>query len=387
MKSKALIEKLVSFNTTSHLSNMELIRFIEEYLDHYGISSELIYNTDKSKANLLATIGNPEQPGILLSGHTDVVPVYGQDWLTDPFILEEKNERFYGRGSADMKSFIAVVMSFVPDMLKLDLQSPVHLSFSYDEEIGCIGVRSLLERLKHFPVLPKFCIVGEPTNMHVINGHKGKTAFHVAVYGKECHSGLSVKDGVNAVEYAAEIIVFIKSLQRKIAENGPFDTSYDIPYTILNTGPISGGRTINIVPNNCDFEFEIRNIPNDNPEEYINKIMEVAKTILEPEMHKLNNETGINFTKTIDYPGLFTDPDSEAISFAKSLTGESDTGKINFGTEGGLFHSINIPSVICGPGSIEQAHKPNEFITFEQVLRCEQMMENLLSYLTTGSLR
>ena len=379
MQSRKLIEELVSFDTTSHLSNLELIRFIENYLDEYGVTSELIYNADKTKANLFATVGNPNHPGILLSGHTDVVPVDEQDWSTDPFRVQENDNRLYGRGCADMKSFIAIVLSFIPDLTKLDLKLPMHLSFSYDEEVGCIGVRSLIDKLKDFSVLPRFCIVGEPTDMLVINGHKGKAAFHVCVNGQECHSALAVTDGVNAVEYAAELIVFIKSLQGEIADRGPFNPDYDIAYTTLNTGPISGGRILNIVPDNCEFEFEIRNIPDDDPQVYLDKITDVADTILKPRMRKTHKNTDIKIVEKTSYPGLFTHPDSEVVSFVNSLVAESDTAKINFGTEGGLFHNINIPTVICGPGSIAQAHKPDEFITIEQILRAENFMENLIS--------
>ena len=381
MQSRKLIEELVSFNTTSHLSNLELIRFIESYLDEYGVASELIYNADKTKANLFATVGHPEQPGILLSGHTDVVPVDGQDWSTDPFRVQENDGRLFGRGCADMKSFIAIVLSFIPDISKLDLNLPLHLSFSYDEEIGCVGVRSLVDKLKGFSILPKFCIVGEPTEMRVINGHKGKAAFHVCVDGQECHSAMAVTDGVNAVEYAAELIVFMRALQRKISDSGPFDPDYDIAYTTLNTGPISGGRVLNIVPDHCEFEFEIRNIPDDDPQAYLDKITSFADTVVKPSMRKTHRNTDITFVEKASYPGLFTHPDSEVVMVAKSLVAESDAASVNFGTEGGLFHNMNIPTVICGPGSIDQAHKPDEFITFEQIVRGEKFMENLISYM------
>lgn len=381
MQSRKLIEELVSFDTTSHLSNLELIRFIENHLDNHGVASRLIYNADKTKANLFATVGNPGQPGILLSGHTDVVPVDGQDWSFDPFRVRENDNRLFGRGCADMKSFIAIVLSFVPAMTKADLKLPLHMSFSYDEEVGCIGVRSLIDKLKEAPVLPRFCIVGEPTEMRVINGHKGKVAYQVCVDGQECHSALAVTDGVNAVEYAADLIVFIKSLQGEIADNGPFDPDYDVAYTTLNTGPISGGRVLNIIPDNCEFEFEIRNIPADDPQVYIDKITNFADTALKPGMRKIHRNSDIEFFEIASYPGLYTHPDSEVVSFVKSLATGSGTARINFGTEGGLFHNINIPTVICGPGSINQAHKPDEFITFEQISRCEKFMKNLISFM------
>ena len=384
MQSRKLIEELVSFDTTSHLSNLELIRFVENYLDNYGVPSRLIYNADKTKANLFATLGNPNQPGILLSGHTDVVPVDGQDWSSDPFRVRENDNRLFGRGCADMKSFIAIVLSFVPAMTKANLKLPLHLSFSYDEETGCIGVRSLIDKLKEAPVLPRFCIVGEPTEMRVINGHKGKVAYQVCVDGQECHSALAVTDGVNAVEYAADLIVFIKSLQGEIAGNGPFDPDYDIAYTTLNTGPISGGRALNIIPDNCEFEFEIRNIPDDDPQAYIDKITNFADTALKPLMRNIHRNSDIKFFEIASYPGLYTHPDSEVVSLAKSLATGSGTAMINFGTEGGLFHDIYIPTVICGPGSINQAHKPDEFITFEQISRCEKFMKNLISFMANS---
>jgi acetylornithine deacetylase len=378
------MEKLVGFDTTSRESNLELIAFIQDYLSGFGVESLLVENDEGSKANLYATLGDPERPGVMLSGHTDVVPVDGQRWDTDPFKLTIKDGKYFGRGTADMKTFIAIVLAFVPKMLKKGLKTPVHLAFSYDEEIGCIGVRRLIEKLKGFPVKPAFCIVGEPTSMQVVTGHKGKRSFIAKVKGLEAHSALA-PEGVNAIEYAAELIGYLKGMARRKQKEGPFDELYDVTHTTVHTGMIAGGTQLNIVPKNCRVEFEFRYITEDDPDALETEIRTFAKEKIEPAMRAIGPETGIDIERYNEMPGLNTDPNAEVVAFVKALAGRNDHAKVAFGTEAGLFQSrADIPTVVCGPGAIAQAHKPNEFISVEQVLKGEEFMKRLTEKVCKG---
>ncbi len=373
-----LIEKLVGFDTTSRESNLELIGYVQEYLKGFGIDSLLVENDEGSKANLFATLGDKDKPGIMLSGHTDVVPVDGQTWDTNPFRLTAKDGKLYGRGTADMKSFIAIVLAFVPRFLKKGLKTPVHLAFSYDEEIGCIGVRRLIEKLKGFAVRPAICIVGEPTSMQVVTGHKGKRSFVARVRGHEAHSALA-PHGVNAIEYAAEFIGHLKSLATRKQKHGPFDPLYDVTHTTVHTGTIAGGTQLNIVPKSCRVEFEFRYLADDDPDALEAGIRAYAKEKIEPRMRAVAPETGIDIERVNEMPGLDTDPNAEVVAFVKALAGRNDHAKVAFGTEAGLFTSrVDIPTVVCGPGAIAQAHKPNEFITLEQVAKGEEFMKRLM---------
>ena len=383
LQSVELLDKLIAFDTTSHLSNLKLIDFVVNYLDQLGVASTLVHNEEKTKANLYATIGPQDKGGVMLSGHTDVVPVKGQNWDTDPFQMVEKEGLLYGRGTADMKGFLAVVLSKVPQMLAADLKTPVHLAFSYDEEIGCVGVRRLLDMMEGLPVKPAMCIIGEPTNMSVGVAHKGKMAARVHFKGLESHSSLP-GNGLNAIEYAAELMVFIRRLAKQLSEEGPFDDSFETPYSTLQTGVVSGGSAVNIVPNFCQFDFEIRNIPAQDIETLYQQIVDYAKTELEPAMKAANSECAIEFEVLSDYPGLLTAADAEVVSFVKQLLdGEVTVGTIAFGTEGGLFSKrLGIPTVVCGPGRIEEAHKPNEFVGIEQLKKSEKMIENLIEALS-----
>lgn len=384
LRSLDLIKTLIAFDTTSRESNLELIAFIQEYLTGHGVESMLVHNEDGTKANLYATIGDQDKAGVMLSGHTDVVPVDGQAWDTDPFQVTEKDEKFYGRGTADMKSFIAIALAFVPEFLSRRLKTPIHLAFSYDEEVGCIGVRRLIDKLKEMPVKPAMCIVGEPTSMQVVTGHKGKRSFIANVRGLESHSALAPL-GVNAVEYAAELITYMKNMARRIEAEGPFDELYEITHTTVHTGVISGGVQLNIVPNACRVEFEFRYLANHDPDALEAEIREYAKDTLEPKMHAVSAETGIDIECYNDMPGLEMDPGEDVVAFVKALAGRNDHAKVAFGTEAGLFHTrANIPTVVCGPGDIAQAHKPNEFITFEQIAKGEDFMARLMDEVCAG---
>ncbi len=382
LNSVEFIKKLVEFDTTSYLSNLGLIEYIREYLEHYGIESVLAYSEDKTKANLYATIGPSGKPGVMLSGHTDVVPVTGQKWSTEPFRVVEKEGRLLGRGTADMKSFIAIALACVPQLVKANLNTPTHLAFSYDEEIGCVGVRRLLSMMEGMPVRPAMCIVGEPTNMKVFNAHKGKESMRVKVTGLEAHSSIP-GSGVNAIDYALELMNLIRRIARDFSREGPFEDGYNVTHSTVHIGRIIGGTAVNIVPRHCEFDFEIRNIPDHDPQPVIDQIIGYARQTLEPKMKAVDPGCGFEFESIGNYPGMFTSPDEAVVAFVKSLAETEEISKTSFGTEGGLFtRQLGIPTVVCGPGNIEQAHKPNEFIELQQVQQMERFMQRLIHALT-----
>jgi acetylornithine deacetylase len=375
-----MIRRLVSFDTTSRNSNLEIIDFIRNYLGGFGIKSTLMPDETGKKANLYATVGPDDRSGIALSGHTDVVPIDGQDWSSDPWSIVEKENLLFGRGTCDMKGFLGVVLTAVPQFAKRKLQTPLHLLFSYDEEVGCLGVRRALAVMKDMPLKPKGCIIGEPTLMKVAIAHKGKKSLRCHVHGHECHSSLAPK-GVNAIEYAAEVIAYLKSMGRRFAANGPFDHDYDVPHTTVHTGVIKGGTALNIVPKDCSFDFEFRYLPAQDPQDLFAEVQAFVEQRLKPEMQRIAGETGVSWDPISAFPGLNTPEDAEVTTLAKSLAQANGTTKIAFGTEGGLIQEIDIPTVICGPGSIEQAHKPNEFVALEQIAQCEAFVGRLLNKL------
>ena len=375
-----LVRRLVGFDTTSRESNLALIDFVRDYLDGWGVESELVFDDQRRKANLYATIGPADRGGIMLSGHTDVVPVDGQAWDTDPFAVSEKGGSLYGRGTADMKSFIAAALSLVPDFVRRGLRMPVHLAFSYDEEVGCIGVRGLIARLKERPIKPAACIVGEPTMMQPVIAHKGKKSLRCRVHGVESHSAL-LHEGVNAIEAAAEIVAFLKTMARRKRELGPFDQGFVPPYTTIQTGTISGGTALNIVPRDCSFDFEFRNIPADDREVLFQEVRRYAESVVLPEMRRVSALTGIAFEETNDTDGLDMPKDHELVRLAQSLSGANSVGKVSFAAEAGLFQQADIPTVLCGPGSIDVAHKPNEYIALDQIQQCERFMRRLMDHL------
>jgi acetylornithine deacetylase len=379
-RTRDYLETLIAFPTVSRDSNLALIEYVRHELDALGIDSTVVPSEDGRKANLFATIGPEDEPGIVLSGHTDVVPVEGQAWTSDPFTLTPREGRLYGRGSADMKGFIASCLAMAHGAAKRDLKTPIHLAFSYDEEVGCIGVRRLLAMLKGVKPRPRFCLVGEPTLMQVVTAHKGKISFRVAAHGLEAHSSLAPM-GVNAIHMVIDLINEIRAIQADVAENGAADEDYDVPYTTLHVGKITGGEVINIVPNRASFDFEIRHLPQDDPETLMRRIRDSASAIAGA-LADRHPAAKFELAPLVSYPALDTPVDSEAVNFVRLLTGGNSTGKITFGTEGGLYQQeLGIPAVICGPGSIAVAHKPDEYVAEDQLQACDAMLARLVDRL------
>jgi acetylornithine deacetylase len=343
----------------------------------------LVHDDSGHKANLYATIGPAELGGVMLSGHTDVVPVDGQRWASDPFVLEPIDDKVFGRGSADMKGFIACILEWVPEMVAASLVTPIHIALSYDEEVGCIGVRRLLDLMEKMPVVPSMAIIGEPTNMEIVVAHKGKRGIRVNVRGASAHSAYPT-EGVNAIEVVAQLIVHISEVQQDIEKNGPFDPGYRVPHTTLHVGTVRGGTALNIVPNECSFDFEIRHLPEHEIDPLIDTVQRYARDNLEPTMRLKNPDCGIDFTELFGYPALFTAPDAPVVAFVRSLL-ECDRAveQISFGSEAGLFsRRIGIPAVVCGPGSILQAHRPDEYVSIEQLETCRTMLRRLVESLS-----
>jgi acetylornithine deacetylase len=379
LDSEQILARLIGFDTTSTTSNLELIDFVRNYLGDYAVTSQLVHSDDKTCANLYATIGPDDIGGVMLSGHTDVVPTLGQNWNNDPYQLKADEHLFYGRGSCDMKGFIASTLAGVPQMVDQSLATPVHLAFSYDEEIGCVGVKKLITAMDGFEVKPRIGLIGEPTEMKMVIGHKGKAAFRVEIIGSSCHSAY-ITNGVNAVEYAAELVSFIRNMNHAVQDRNRLDEGYSVPHSTFHVGSINGGTALNIVPRQCQFEFEIRNLPQDDLDALAQEIKHYATDVLLPDMQSRFEQSDILFTPISDYPGLQTDPASKVIEYTRSINPVDEIGDpASFGTEAGLFdQQLGINSVVCGPGSIDQAHKPNEYVSRQQMQSCDQLIENLV---------
>lgn len=379
-----MIRRLVAFPTVSRDSNLGLIEYARDYLRGLGADCRLTYDDERRKANLFATLGAPGAGGIALSGHTDVVPVEGQAWDTDPFQLVEKDGKLYGRGACDMKSFVAVALVCAPEFARRGLKMPLHFALSYDEEVGCIGVGRLLEDLARAGIRPRSCIVGEPTLMRPVIAHKGKHAYRCTVRGFACHSAYATL-GVNAVEAAAEAIAFLKSMARRHRDRGPYDRSFDIAHTTVHTGVIRGGSALNIVPHECVFDFEFRHLPGDDPDRLFAEFERHIAANIEPEMRAVQPDAGFTIVPLSVLPALDIGAESEVVGLAQELAGDGEIGKVSFGTEASRFQASGIPTVVCGPGSIEQAHKPNEFVEIDQVLKCEAFMRKLMGRVCTDA--
>jgi len=376
LSSVEMLRRLVAFPTVSRDSNLELIHFVRDFLEPYDAELRLTHDDDKRKANLFATLGPRGVPGIALSGHTDVVPVEGQAWETDPFNMVERDGRLYGRGTSDMKGFIACALALVPELMERGLKSPLHLGFSYDEEVGCLGVGRMISDLRAAGIRPRACIVGEPTEMRPVIAHKGKIGYRCTVRGLAGHSAYA-PHGVNAVEYAAEAVAFLKGLARRHRDRGAYDRGFDVAHTTVHTGVIRGGTALNIIPHDCTFDFEFRHLPGDDPDRLLREFRDYVSGRLEPEMRAVHPAAGFTIEPLSAIPALDTGPEAEVVALTQELSGSDEIGKVSFGTEASQFHEAGIPTVVCGPGSILQAHKPNEYVEMEQIARCDAFLRRL----------
>ncbi len=373
-----MIERLVSFNTTSRGSNLALIHFVRDYLASHGVDSTLIHDESGNKANLYATVGPAGVPGVALSGHTDVVPVDGQPWDSDPFGLVQKEGRLYGRGTSDMKSFSAIALALVPEFVARPLKTPIHFALSFDEEVGCLGAPLMIDRLgAELGVKPMIVIVGEPTDMAVVNAHKGVYSFNTRVRGLEAHSSATHR-GVNAVQYAALLVHFLTEMADEMAARAAPESGFDPPYTTVHVGTIRGGTAHNIVPLDCAFTWEYRLMPGADADEIRTRFEQFAEETVLPRMHAVDPGTAIDTELRCYVPGLVPEEGSPAEEIVMALARTNRTEVVAYGTEAGLFQEVGIPTVICGPGSIRQAHQPNEYIELSQVQACESFMRRLL---------
>lgn len=374
------LRRLVAFDTTSRNSNLGMIEAIRDALAAQGVASELTYAPEGGKANLFATLPAHDgavQGGIILSGHTDVVPVDGQAWNSDPFSLTEKDGRLYGRGTADMKGYIAVALALVPEFLSLKRAKPLHLAFSYDEEIGCLGAPVMLEALKRRGLRAEGCVVGEPTGMRVVVAHKGMNLYRCRVHGKAAHSSLTPR-GCNAIEYAARLICRVRDLADEFRTHGPYDDCFDVPFTTMGTNLIAGGIAVNTIPDACEFSYEFRNLPGMSPDDIQGRIEAYIHEDLLPRMRRDHDAARIEIeAMPAAVPSLEASERDAITRLARALTGDRGTAKVSYGTEGGQFQNAGIPAVICGPGHIEQAHRADEFIETAQLDACEAFLRRL----------
>jgi acetylornithine deacetylase len=387
--SRAMIEHLIAFKTVSRDSNLGLIEWVRDYLHRFGAKTRLTHDASGKKANLFATLGDSNRPGLILSGHTDVVPVDGQNWESDPFVATERDGKLYARGSADMKGFIGIILSqapkFVAALNENRLDAPLHYALSYDEEVGCLGVRGLIRDLEEQGIRPAGCVVGEPTSMQPIIAHKGTHRFRCAVHGREAHSSY-VTHGVNAIEYAARVVVFIRQLADRLAQLEQRDYGFTVPYSTLSTGLIQGGIAANVVPKDCVFQFDMRTLPNASPDALYQEIRRYAEA-LAAEMRGIDASSGIDLQWVSQTVGLAASETDAIVKWAMQLSKNASAGKVSYGTEAGLFQKMGVQTVICGPGDIAEAHRPNEFVALDQLAQCESFMNRILEtgYAKTGS--
>jgi acetylornithine deacetylase len=374
-----MLARLICFDTTSRDGNIPLIEFVEDYLDGWGVPHFRVDYEAGKKTNLFATIGPDIAGGIVLSGHTDVVPVDGQPWTSDPFALTARDGRLFGRGTCDMKGFIAVCLAMVPQFIRAKLTSPIHLALSCDEEVGCKGVRPLVAHMRDNLPKPRAVIVGEPTSMKVVNAHKSAVTFSTDVKGLEAHSSLT-DQGVNAIMVAGELLSELNRIRADLITEGDPTQRFNPPYSTVHVGIIAGGTAKNIIPRNCEFQWETRLLPAADPDKVPRRLEAFAKT-LELEMKRISAKAGIDTRCANTVPGLAPEEESPAEHLAMHLANANSTHAVSYCTEAGLFQQIGIPAVVCGPGSIEQAHKPDEFIEVLELRKCETFMARLVSQL------
>lgn len=373
-----LLARLVAFDTTSHKSNLEIVAFIEDYLLQHGVASLRVVAGDGLKANLYATIGPSDRGGIALSGHTDVVPVDGQTWSSDPFKLRSEGGRHFARGACDMKGYLACMLAAVPDFKQRKLKTPIHLAFSYDEEVGCLGVRPMIAELGKRLAKPRLVIVGEPTNMQVVDAHKGPVRWQVEVTGRAAHSSMAHL-GVNAITYAARLITELERMEADLKVTS-HDDRFNPPFATLQVTKLEGGTANNIIPIFCRFGFEVRALPGVDVDAIEQRIRTFAETNCLPEMLRVADEAAISILRANTVPPFAAEPDSEATSLALKLTGQNGTHTVSYATEAGLFQDAGSASIVCGPGDIAQAHTPDEWIADSEINKCMGFMARLADW-------
>jgi acetylornithine deacetylase len=381
-----LAQALVRMNTVSDQSNLELIHFIRDHLARLGVTCRLTFNADRTKANLFATLGEGKPAGIILSGHTDTVPWDGQDWTMDPLSarVQEGPEgpSLYGRGSADMKAFIGIAVSQAEQFLHSEAPFAIHFAFSYEEEIGCFGVKELIADLRDANIKPLACIVGEPTSMVPAIAHKGVYRYKCCVRGKEAHSSLT-PHSVNAIEMAARVVSRLRDMGEGFEREEPRFEGFDVPFSTTSVGQFHGGIADNVVPRDAQFRYEFRDLPTANAAQMQAEVVSYAKS-LEPAMKKVAPAAGFDFETICEIPSFLGHKDDPVTRLAQELAGERGTTLVAFGTEAGLFKNAGISTVVCGPGSIRQAHQPDEFVRLAQLARCEAFMQGLARTRTLG---
>jgi len=376
-QSLALAQTLVRMNTVSANSNLQLIDLAQSHLAALGVKSRITYNAERTKANLFATLGEGKPAGVIISGHTDTVPWDGQDWSVDPLSATVKDERLYGRGSADMKSFIAIALSNAGRFLESDSPFAVHFAFSYEEEIGCFGVKELIADMRDAGIKPIACIVGEPTSMVPAIAHKGVYRYRCCVRGKEAHSSLT-PHSVNAIEMAARVVGKVRDMAEGFERSEPRYEGFDVPFSTASVGQFHGGIADNVVPRDAEFRYEFRDLPTADAKKMQDEVVSYAGS-LEASMKKVAPDAGFRFETICEIPSFLGAAGDPVTQLAQRLSGEERTTLVAFGTEAGLFKNAGIPTVVCGPGSINQAHQPDEFVSLEQLGRCELFMERLAS--------
>ena len=378
-RSLELAQTLVRMNTVSANSNLELIHFARDHLAALGVKSRLTYNADKTKANLFATLGEGRQAGVIVSGHTDTVPWDGQAWTVDPLsgVVQEGGgeQRLYGRGSADMKSFIALALANAGHFLESDSPFAVHFAFSYDEEVGCFGVRELIADMRDAGIQPLACVIGEPTSMVPAIAHKGVYRYKCCVRGKEAHSSLTPQS-VNAIEMAARVIGKVRDMAEGFEQHEPRYEGFDVPFSTASVGQFHGGIADNVVPRDAEFRYEFRNLPTADASVMQAEVVAFARG-KEAAMQKVAPDTGFSFSTICEVPSFLGSADDAITRMAQRLAGEPRVTQVAFGTEAGLFKASGIPTVVCGPGSIVQAHQPDEYVSIDQLARCEQFLQGL----------
>jgi acetylornithine deacetylase len=371
-----MLERLVAFDTTSRNSNLTLIDFVRSYLDSHGIASRLTFNPERTKANLYATIGPRDRAGVILSGHVDTVPVDGQAWSSDPFTLRRANGNLHGRGTTDMKGFVASFLAMAPEFAAAPLNKPIHLCISYDEEVGLHGARVMIADIVANGPLPEACIVGEPSGMKPVLAHKGKLALVGTVRGVPGHSSDPAR-GANALEAAAECIAWLKAEARRFRDKGPYDRRFDPPHTSVHTGVFHSGVVLNMIPELAEFVMEWRYLPGTDIDAEYARLRAYVAASIEPELQGVDPAAGFTWREYSRMPGMHLAEEQPLATLVKQLAGTNQAGAVSYGTEGGLFERAGIPTLVCGPGHIEQAHRPDEFIALSELLACERFLRAL----------